>query len=368
MVLAGAFIASISIVLSLLIAEAGFRVVNGVSLLDARSWRLDGVRTKRIGDRAIADAKLGWTLESDYRSDGFNTIDYGIRRNFDEKHMRPESILAVGDSFTEGFDEVIDKETWPAHLEDKLGVPVVNGGVAGYATDQIILRAEELLPIVRPKTLIIGFTEVDISRAALSDAGAPKPYFSVENNTLIFHPPGPLDPKIKKSVLGSAVRGVLGYSYLADHLMSRLSPKFWYPTEASVYKEVENDSLDVTCRLLDRLKRQTDEEKIRLLLFLQYGGELVLEEPVIVEDMRGVTVCAEKIGIEVVDQFAPLKALTNGNPDRVAEYYVLHGEEFGHMSSKGNEHAAQLLAEAIKTKPTPSSDTAQNSDVKPLQN
>lgn len=365
---AGVFIAFFSIVISLLIAEAGFRIANGVSLLDTQNWRLDGVRTKRIGDRAIADAKLGWTLKTGYRSEGFDTIDHGIRQNFDEERMRPNGILAVGDSFTEGFDEVVDAATWPAHLEKKLAVPVINGGVAGYATDQIILRAEELLPIVQPKTLIIGFTEVDISRAALSDAGAPKPYFTVENNELIYHPPGPLDPKVEESSFGSAVRGVLGYSFLANHLISRLAPKFWYPTEASVYTEVENDALDVTCRLLDRLKRQTSDKKIRLLLFLQYGGELVLEEPAIVEDMRGVTDCAQKLGIQIVDQFAPLKALTNGNPDKVAEYFVLHGEEFGHMSSKGNEHAAQLLADAIRNEESPSDGAAQNGNVKPLQN
>lgn len=364
--IAGAAIASISVLLSLVIAEAGFRIANGVSLLETHNWRLEGVRTKRIGDRAIPDTALGWTLQPFYRSEGFNTIDYGIRRNFDEERLRPKSVLAVGDSFTEGFDEVVDAATWPAHLEKKLGMPVVNAGVAGYATDQIIIRAEQLLPIVDPKTLIIGFTEVDISRAALSEAGAPKPYFTVENGQLVYHPPGPLDAKTSESFFGSAVRGAFGYSFLANYLISRLAPKFWYPTEAAVYKEVENNAVDVTCRLLQRLKRQTDEMKIRLILFLQYGGELVLEEPDIVDDMHEVTACAQKTGIQLVDQFAPLKALTNGNSDAVAEYYVVHEEEFGHMSSKGNEHAAQLLAQAIRNEHTPLNATLEND--KPLQN
>ena len=297
---------------------------------------------------------------------GFNTIGHGIRRNFDEQAVRTGSILAVGDSFTEGFEEVTDANTWPAHLEKKLGAPVLNGGVAGYATDQIILRAEQLLPLIDPKTLIIGFTEIDISRAALSEAGAPKPYFTVENDKLIYHPPGPFDAKIKESLIGSAVRSVLGYSFLANHLMSRLAPEFWYPSEASVYEEVENNPLDVTCRLLQGLKNKTDREKIRLLLFLQYGGELVLEEPAIVDDMRIVTDCARNYGIEVVDQFVPLKELTNGNPHAVAEYYVLHGEEFGHMSSKGNEHAANLLVEAINRERSPLNTALE--DEKPLQN
>ena len=142
---------------------------------------------------------LGWVLAPNFRSEGFNTIDHGFRRNFDEKEVRTGAILAVGDSFTEGFDVVDDAGTWPAQLEKMTGTPVVNAGVAGYASDQIILRAEQVMPIVKPKTLIIGFTEVDISRAGLSGAGAPKPYFTTEKGELVYHPPGPLESGSRKA-------------------------------------------------------------------------------------------------------------------------------------------------------------------------
>ncbi len=363
---AGAAMVLVSVLATIFFMEAGFRIVSGQSVTEFRNWRLDNVRTKRIGDRAIPDPQLGWTLRADHRTPRFNTIDHGVRRNFDEDGIRQGGVLAVGDSFTEGFDEVVDAETWPSHLETKLGVPVVNAGVAGYASDQIILRAEQLIPIVTPRTLIVGLTEVDISRAALSEAGAPKPYFTVENDELIYHPPGPLDAKTDEGAVRSALRKALGYSLLADHLLSRLAPKFWYPAEASVYREVINNPVDITCRLLKRLKRMTDTRKIQLLLFLQYGGELVLEEPEIVYDMRDVTLCARESEIEVVDQFAPLKALTNSNPVAVAEYYVLHNGEFGHMSSKGNDHAASLLAEAIKRLQLPANATLRNDNT--LQN
>ena len=337
-----------SILLTLVIAEIGFRIAMEVPVFDGTDWRADGARFNRIGDRAITDPQLGWTLKPHYRRDGFTTLDYGFRRNFDETEIRKGGILAVGDSFTEGFDEVDDAGTWPAHLEKIVGSPVVNAGVAGYATDQIVLRAEQVLPIVKPKTLIVGFTEVDIYRSSLTEAGAPKPYFTTENGELIFHAPGPLESGEKEGLIGKAVRKVLGYSALSNHLFSRLTPEFWYPAEASLYEEVENDPIDITCKLLARLKQRTDEHQIRFLLFLQHGGELVLEEPVILPDMKKIAECAQKSGIQVVDQFAPLKAVTNGNPDLVAQYYSLDGEEFGHMTSKGNEHAAQLLAGVLK--------------------
>ena len=350
---ANTFVFILSIALTLLIAEVGFRVAMGVPVLDTTDWRKDGARTNRIGIRAITDPQLGWTLVPHFFSEDFTTLDYGFRRNFGETQVRTGNILAVGDSFTEGFDEVDDANTWPAHLEKITGTPVVNAGVAGYATDQIILRAEQVLPIVKPKTLIIGFTEVDIYRAALSEAGAPKPYFTTENDALVYHPPGPLESGQKEGLVGKGVRAVLGYSALSNHLFSRLAPAFWYPLEASLYEEVENDPIDVTCRLLARLKQQTDDSQIRLLLFLQYGGELVLEEPVIIPDMVKITECSRKVGIQVVDQFAPLKALTRSNPDLVEQYYTLDDEDFGHMTPKGNEHAAQVLAGALKEPAAP---------------
>lgn len=361
-----------SVLVSLLIAEAGFRVVNGISLADTTDFRLAGVRTKRIGERAMLDDHLGWTLKPEFRSEGFNTIGFGFRRNFDEKDVRTGSILAVGDSFTEGFDEVKDDGTWPAHLEKMMGVPVVNGGVAGYAVDQILLRAEQLMPIIQPKTLIIGFTEVDIYRSALSDSGAPKPYFTIENGELKYHPPGNVELKAEESAIGAALRTALGYSALSDHLFSRLAPAFWYPHQAMNYKEVDNQPMEIACRLLDRTKKLADERNIRTLVFMQYAGALVLEEPDIIDDMKTLTACVQKAGIQVVDQFAPLKQLTRGSEDLVAEYYTPDGQEFGHMTSKGNEHAAQVLAEALKAAPPSAPDAASGAAAldtpKPLPN
>lgn len=355
---------TVSVLVSLVVAEIGFRLATGVPLLDTTDWREDGARTNVIGNRAALDPVLGWTLAPNFRSEGFNTIDHGFRRNFDETEIRPGAILAVGDSFTEGFDAVNDAGTWPAHLEKMTGTPVINAGVAGYATDQIILRAEQVLPIVKPKTLIIGFTEVDISRAGLSGAGAPKPYFTTENGELVYHPPGTLESGVKEGVIPKALRAVLGYSALSNHVFSRLTPGFWYPVEASQYEEVDNDTIDVTCKLLVRVKQQADDNQVRFLLFLQYGGELVLEEPYIVDDMRKVTECSQKAGIQVVDQFESLKALTQGNPDLVALYYSVEDDEFGHMTSKGNEHAAQLLAGVLKqVTPPPQSSALPDKDV-----
>jgi hypothetical protein len=364
-------VTAVSVLIALGLAEAGFRLIEGISLTDGSNWRIAGVRTKRIGERAELDDRLGWTLKSDFRSDEFNTIGLGIRRNFDEQAVRKGSILAVGDSFTEGFDEVDDKGTWPSHLEKMLGVPVVNAGVAGYAADQIFLRVEQLIPLIEPKTLIVGLTEVDIYRSALSDAGAPKPYYMIEKGELVYYPPGPVELKTTETMTGAALRSVLSYSALSDHLFSRLAPAFWYPHMAANYKEVENQPLQIICRLLDKTKRLTEEKNIRMILFMQYAGELVLEETSIIPDMQTLTDCAQKLGIQVVDQFKPLRELTHGDMDLVAQYYAVQGEEYGHMVTKGNQHAAQLLADALSKPPEVPSTAPANAALeaeKPVQN
>ena len=341
-------IALVSLVISLLLAEMLFRVATGLPIFAFTNWRKDRVVANHLGDRAIVDPILGWKLKSEYRSDGFNTIAEGIRRNFNETAIRTGSILAVGDSFTEGWDEVRDEGTWPAQLERLMGVAVVNGGIGGYASDQIILRAEQLLPTVNPDTLIIGMNEIDIFRAAHAPFGAPKPYFTIEGGALRFHAPEPIE---KPQVFNPAVRWAreaLGYSAAMDFILGRLALNFWYGEIDEVYHRVHNDEVAVTCKLLHRLKAEADKRSIRTLLFMQYYGSFIVEEDEISENADNVEDCARDVGIEVVDHYASLRQIALAQPQDITSYYVMSDEEFGHMSAKGNAHAAALLAEALK--------------------
>ena len=56
-------------------------------------------------------------------------------------------------------------------------------------------------------------------------------------------------------------------------------------------------------------------------------------------------------------------SLTRGKTELVAQYFTPYGNEFGHMTPKGNEHAAQLLAAALKEQAAPSGEApAQRSE------
>jgi hypothetical protein len=344
-----AALALISLLTSLLTVEIGYRLVAGLPVFKLANWRTEQVVKVNLGElKAIPDPILGWTNQaSSHREDGYSTIEYGVRKNFEETTIRTGGMLAAGDSFTEGWD-VQDDESWPAVVEKLTGVPVVNAGTGGYGTDQTILRAEQMLPIVRPKILLIGFHEIAIVRAAYSLFGAPKPYFTLENGELRYHPPTVHEPR-EKNTVAMEIRQALGYSAFADYLFSRLNPNFWHSEgDYDLYEKSGADEVAVTCALLRRLKARADQDGIHVMLFLQYYATLILESDRPGPNSQSVAACAQSMGIRVVDQFASLRAIVAPNPDIIQDYFWFYDGVFAHMTAKGNQHAANLIYAALR--------------------
>src|SRR5262245_58875460 len=256
----------VSLLTTLLLIEVGYRLAAGLPVLKLANWRTDQVVKVNLGElKAIFSPVLGWTNKaSNQHEDGYTTIEYGVRKNFDETTIRTGAMLAVGDSFTEGW-EVKDHESWPAYLEKLTSAPVVNAGTGGYGADQTILRAEQMLPIVKPKILLVGFHEIAIVRAGYSIFGAPKPYFTLDNGELQYHPPQFVQPHEKTSIawMVYGMREALGYSAFADYLLSRLNPNFWHgDSDRDLYQPSGADEVAVTCALLKRLKGRADQDGI----------------------------------------------------------------------------------------------------------
>jgi hypothetical protein len=334
-----------AVLLSLGACEVALRVFEGRPVFELRDYRAIGAVQVSMQGLGEHDPLLGWRLKSHLVSDLLHTIEHGVRKNDPaDRAIRTGGILAVGDSFAAG-SEVMDHESWPAQLERKLGVPVINAAAGGYGTDQIVMRAEQMLPIVRPATLLVGFLQSDIPRTGLSMFGRPKPYFTIEGGELVLrNTPVPIEPAAIRPA--NPLKVALGYSALADRVMGAVAPLSWYASSQK-FVGAPNDPIEVTCRLLQRLKTGTDATGVRTLLVMQYGASIVRSRDRIPDDAAAVITCAGAMGIQVVDEFESLRAVFQQNAERLRDYYVMTGEQYGHMSAHGNEHIARLVAAAL---------------------
>lgn len=339
-----------SVIFSLIVAEGLFRLWEGRPVFELRDYRSAGAKRINISRAARYDRDLGWVMKSNITVPTLSTLDYGVRRNdTGDTLLRTGGVLVVGDSFAAG-SEVSDAESWPAFLERKLGRSVINGGVGGYGTDQIIMRAEQLLPIVNPKILLVDFLSQDILRAGYSNYGQPKPYYTVRADKLVLHnSPAPYQSHAEGR---RWLENILGYSLILDRVMAARDAASWYAPPRHIFRRIQNDEVDVTCRLLKRLKTKTDELGVRTLLILQHGGFIVRDEKQPLGYARLVIDCAREIGIQVVDEFSTLKAIYRKNPEDLKKYYVMRPDgRYGHMSAQGNELIASLIEKALAQPP-----------------
>ena len=283
---------------------------------------------------------LGWTLKPGLRlhaddpKASFTTGEHGIRMN--DAAIRPlprDAFLAVGDSFT-ASSEVGDRHTWPAYLDRLLGQPVINAGVGGFAADQIILRAELLIPLVKPRAVIVSFYEDDVARAGYRvNGGANKPWFSIDRGKL-RHQNNPVPVFTgRREEIGAPW---LGYSHLVSWALKRLGYGDWWRQLNTSYVRADNDSVDVTCQLLTRLKRITDRLKIALLLLAQYGGNDRLSQLSPRAEIVKVLGCARARVIDILDSCSALVAASRRGAEKLRRLYVMHDDDrrmYSHMSS-----------------------------------
>jgi hypothetical protein len=254
----------------------------------------------------------------------------------------------VGDSLAAG-SEVNDNESWPARLETLAGEPVVNAAVGGWGVDQMVLRSEQLLPLIKPHTIILSTQDQGILRVGYSAFGAPKPYFTLDKGQLVAHnqPVPRFEPgKMEHSL---AVRA-LSHSYVAARIMARLDPDYLPASDGSQFKRISIDEARVSCALLSRFKAVTDVRKTRAALVLQYAWQAVRVAGGAKPLFAGkVAYCAKELGFDVVDTFAPLRQIAERNAAELGSLYIKGAAEdsYSHMSAKGNGMVAQLIAAAL---------------------
>lgn len=128
-------------------------------------WTLYAEWDGRYPPPASVHPVLGWT-------DGFDPLTY-----VHDETVDGPPVLLYGDSYAACVDDVDCFQTWIPNL--------LNYGVGGYGTDQILLLMEQSLPLHPEAEVIVSLMPLDLDRAALCLRIGEKPCFTVEEEELV---------------------------------------------------------------------------------------------------------------------------------------------------------------------------------------
>lgn len=361
--LIGLAITLVTLLLGCGIAELAWRAsTDEVQVFRLRNYAEQRLDLFQSAYPSAYDAALGWVPEPGYAGQGDNiwkkrvTIDdAGLRVNGGPAPAGGPLIVAAGDSFTFG-DEVHDDETYPAHLERRLGVRVLNAGVFGYGLDQSVLRAERLIERHAPQGLVLQAVVDDVRRMQMRvRTGVAKPYFVLEDGALALKnvPAPPARPSIAD--VGWA-RRVFGYSYVVDWSMRRLGhAEWWYVGQwpsAHAYQD-EAEATRIGCRLVERLGRTLRARGIVGVFVAQYAAHMITasyENPY-TQPVKDVMACAAQAGFRTYDTDPDLRALAAQDLRAFRATYAQV-----HYAAAGNAWLAERLAPHFASlSPAPSS-------------
>jgi hypothetical protein len=289
------------------------------------------------------DPTLGWVPIA-----GSSGTMLGKRLSFTAEGTRAQNrdwlpvagrpIIAFGDSMTEGYG-VGNDETWPANLELITGRPVLNAGVRGYGLDQMVLRAERMIPEVKPSTVVLAFIADDISRTALSVRDARgKPYFVPDGEGLALRN---VPVQVAgRSLLMRAARRTLGYSRLIDGIVTRLgAEQYWHGREV----DTDVDPFVVSCRLMDRFAALVKRQRVTALVVALPEQGVFFDAKAAAgqhEALTRVLGCAARAGLPTLDTLAAFEK-ENVSRDIDAYYTMMH------FTDRGGAIAARAIAAAL---------------------
>ncbi|MGE4167296.1 MAG: hypothetical protein AB7E67_15045 [Xanthobacteraceae bacterium] len=341
----------ISAAIGLLVTEAGYRLFSGYPLLSTQNLiqqRLDMIRNATgVMD---FDELVGWRLKANLFKPNvpFTTGEFGLRMNANKiVPVQKGSILAVGDSFTAGSG-VAEDESWPARLEARTGQPVANGSAGAYGVDQIVLRAEQLLPTVQPKILIVGILSQDSLRNSYSVyGGGYKPYFDIVDGKLRLR--GVPVRRVDTQPLHlDIVRNVFGRFHVVDEVMTKLNRQESWTDNRFRYQKANDDKTGVaiSCLLMERLAALSKERDIRVAMVMMYGASEIegQTKPWYAED---VVQCALRHGIETLDTYGKLRAILASDRPEFVRLWLDEGGQLGHMSPYGNDMVAKWAQDSF---------------------
>jgi len=215
------------------------------------------------------DPQVGWTAETVTKDNPLGIVtDKGY--TIDE-YKDKRTLLFFGDSFIEGLTDINYKI--PQLLDKKLdGISVLNFGVAGYGFDQMYLRLHSVINLFDKPHIVIGLIYPDIDRCVFKVMHSAKPYFEVENDSLVLKGvPIPanygkwlrLYPITIKSYLFAGFKGII-----RRILVSRFVKEHWFEFYPSESPKRKNEKKTICRLLIKKIKNECDAKGSKLTFIL----------------------------------------------------------------------------------------------------
>lgn len=139
------------------------------------------------------DPDVGWSMRPSFEYRHV-TSEYDVLYRSNAQGFRAErplsdgaqGVLLVGDSYTFGIGVALE-ETYGARLEARLGTPVHDLAMPGFALDQMVLQVERALATLAPELVVVGLCDADLARSQTAYSipnGLNKPAFRLEGGRL----------------------------------------------------------------------------------------------------------------------------------------------------------------------------------------
>jgi hypothetical protein len=345
--------ALLGLVFALVLVEAAFRLTHG-RLYD----EFDAIGTvttvEKYAFHGKYDSEVGWIPES--QAPGDELFPYGIRPNGPGRVWQVETarrplVLAVGDSFTWG-DDVPPGDSMPARLEQECGWAVLNAGVGGYGLDQIVLRAEQLAPKLKPDVVLVSYIEDDLRRALFRfRSGTPKPYFEVENGGVVLRN-YPVPPwKHRPNEIRRPQEAWWRHSYAVTWLLIRLFPdRILEGTTASMAAPATAELRPIVTEIFRRLDRLAAELDVPVFVVRLHGNDRSPEINSVSPFEADESAFRAGFGVErlrYVDLVGEFQSIQERDPAKFRTFQAAAEPFSGHNSALGNAYVAKRIADHV---------------------
>lgn len=332
-----------SVLFSLIVLELACRIARGPEWLVQWPNIVLQDRQRTQGDvvaRSIHDPHLGFVGRPGYYKGGLHYDARGFRVTPAPEGiaLAQPAILVLGDSYAHG-DEIADPETWAARLQSATGRVVINAAMSGYGIDQMVLRAEILVPEIRPSAIVLSFIADDVRRSEMKRLwGAEKPYFeSVDGALVLRNVPVPPPPRPADTL--SIWQRVFGYSLLVDTILRHQGWQYEWSIDHVRVLSAEQGERQV-CPLMRRLAALG----LPTLVVAEYDRYLWVDADY-ARNVRRVTdialKCAEQADFATLDMFAAIDQAV-----RARGLGTIYRDS--HPSPAGTEITAQLVADQLR--------------------